>query len=1088
LGLFLELAVFARVFFGLLTLFAICFIAQAGILFNLKSRHQNNKPYTRTGDIVIACNPFQWFTELYTEKVRSLYSNKLVWGDSENDPRDSLEPHVYEVSALSYKGLAFTGKDQSILVSGESGAGKTETVKICMNHMASVQSGPSHKGGDELDPVVERVVESNPLLEAFGNAKTRRNDNSSRFGKYLQLQFDNSEASTMAFGPTTESKCKLAGSVCDVYLLEKNRVVGHDEEERTFHIFYQLLAAPDSQKTKFWSCLQGTNNDSFKYVGHTNTTNIEGMSDAEHFQKTCETLALIGVTGSKLDSMIQAICIVLQLGNLAFEQDGSDVDKSKVTTKTELKNLAELMGVSSRDLKNAITERTMKTKTEEYKVPLNATSAKDACDALAKEIYGNVFLWLVKEINRATCAQDNYKDCTMTSFGIVGLLDIFGFESFVSNRFEQLCINYANEKLQQKFTEDIFRSVQAEYESEGIELADISYDDNTDVLDLIEGRHGLLALLNEECVRPKGNDQDFVQKALSQHKDSDAFIINKMDRVSFGIHHYAGKVMYDAESFISRNQDTLPTDLSELCAKSANTVVASVMADDTEPEAPRGGRGPPKRQKSNLVAPTVWGKYKTQLASLMGSLRKTESRYIRCIKPNMAKKPVLLEHIPTVEQLRCAGVIAAVTLSRSAFPNKINNTVVRYRYASMWDMAAFPSKRNDNMTTDEALRADCNALLLCALASKEEKVDGKVIKAFAVGNNRSYFRAGALEFLESNRLENGLDEPATTIQKVVRGMLLRSKLDDLTWEARETDRLKKEKLERKNKAKIEKKAAELKQKQMEEARKKIEEKEMQAANEAAQREKKVKAERMKIERAERRAREEEEVVAKEAIKHLKSEVRTLEKDLEEKQYKHEKKLKAAQSGSEELEEEKDELQKKYDNHLKKSNMVDKKDIAANKKKVEESEKIVGYLRKENKKVRDNTEKLKEDLQEMKDQNNRLIEANASAGASLDSMEKQKKNIASHNAKLDDNFKKYKAQNSQLRRDLENRNSYYHAETKIRDEYERAMEQIVDLLEDRCKDHKLVEDVNTAQLQCEVIASHKTGGLSPALLGSDVSDI
>jgi myosin-5 len=218
------------------------FVAQAGILYNLKSRHQNNKPYTRTGDIVIACNPFQWFHELYTDKQRALYSNKLVWKDSKDDPRDSLEPHVYEISALCYKGLAFTGKDQSILVSGESGAGKTETVKICMNHMASVQKGPGKKDSDEIDPVVKRVVDSNPLLEAFGNAKTRRNDNSSRFGKYLQLQFDNSEAGTMAYGPTTESKCKLAGSVCDVYLLEKNRVVAMTRR-RLSHL-YQLLAAP----------------------------------------------------------------------------------------------------------------------------------------------------------------------------------------------------------------------------------------------------------------------------------------------------------------------------------------------------------------------------------------------------------------------------------------------------------------------------------------------------------------------------------------------------------------------------------------------------------------------------------------------------------------------------------------------------------------------------------------------------------------------------------------------------------------------------------------------------------------------------
>jgi myosin-5 len=972
---------------------------------------------------VIACNPFQWFHDLYTDKQRALYSNKLVWGpeSKKDDPRDSLEPHVYEVSALCYKGLAFTGKDQSILVSGESGAGKTETVKICMNHMASVQEGPGQKSSNELDPVVKRVVDSNPLLEAFGNAKTRRNDNSSRFGKYIQLQFDNSEASTMAYGPTTESKCKLAGSVCDVYLLEKNRVVGHDTEERTYHIFYQLLAAPDSEKAKFWSCLKGTNNDSFKYIGHTDTTKIEGMSDAEHFQKTCETLALIGVKGTKLDSMIQAICIVLQLGNLAFIPDSSNVDKSEVSTSKELTDLAALMGVSDSDLTNAITERTMKTKTETHKVPLNAHSAKNASDALAKEIYGNIFLWLVKEINIATCAEDNYKDGTMTSFGIVGLLDIFGFESFVVNRFEQLCINYANEKLQQKFTEDIFRSVQAEYESEGIPIADISYDDNSDVLDLIEGRGGLLALLNEECVRPGGSDKEFVHKALSQNKSSGCLIVNKLDQCSFGIHHYAGKVMYDAASFIARNQDTLPTDLADISAKSTNDVVAGVMAE-AEPEAPSGGgRGaPPKRQKSNLVAPTVWGKYKKQLASLMGDLRKTESRYVRCIKPNMAKKPVLLEHMATVEQLRCAGVIAAVTLSRSTFPNKMKNSVVRFRFASNWDPKAFPSEATKDMTLDEQVRADCEAILLCALASKEEQVDGKVKRAFAVGNNRSYFRAGALEFLESHRLENGLDEPATQIQKMVRGMLLRGKWEEMTTGARENERLQKEKEEE-----------EERQKQLEKAR--------------------------KIE-------EEKVAKAKAAIDKLKAKAAALEKDLEEKTSGAEKKVKAAESEAEEVEEEKDELQKKYDSVTAKAAEANEKIVAANKEKVEQQEKIVAYLKKENKKVKDQTEKMKEDLQEMKEQNNRLIDANASAGASLDSMEKQKANIASHNAKLVDGYKKYKEQNDQLESDLENRNAYFNAETKIRDEYEKAMEQIVTLIGERCKDDQLVEEVNNAQTQ------------------------
>jgi len=263
-----------------------------------------------------------------------------------------------------------------------------------MNHIASVQQGPSGSHGEALDPVVKRVVESNPLLEAFGNAKTRRNDNSSRFGKYLQLQFDNSESSVMAYGDKSSSKCKLAGSKCDVYLLEKNRIVGHDSEERTFHIFYQILSAPDSVKGEFWSKLRGSNLDSFSYIGNTDTRTIEGMTDAQHFDHTIKTLALINIKGDRLKGLIRAICAVMQLGNLSFESLRGDTDKSAVASKSkgELSDLASLMNVSENDLTLAFTERTMKTKTETYKVPLKPDAAKDACDALGKRIVGYVSL------------------------------------------------------------------------------------------------------------------------------------------------------------------------------------------------------------------------------------------------------------------------------------------------------------------------------------------------------------------------------------------------------------------------------------------------------------------------------------------------------------------------------------------------------------------------------------------------------------------------------------------------------------------------------------------------------------------------
>lgn len=982
------------------------------------------KPYTRTGDIIIAMNPFQWFNDLYTEKKRVYYSNRLVWETSENDPRDGMEPHVYEVSALTYKGLAMTKSDQSILVSGESGAGKTETVKICMNHIASVQQGPRNAlSGDqmELDPVVQRVVESNPLLEAFGNAKTRRNDNSSRFGKYLQLQFDQSKQKASDLATTSSSTCTLAGSKCEVYLLEKNRVCDHDEEERTFHIFYQLLAAPDTEKAKIWSKLKGTKNSSFKYVGNTNTTKIEGQSDAEHYQHTVNTLQLVGIKDDRLMTLMRAICVVMQCGNLAFGKKGGDSDKSEVASKIELQDLADLMGVGEKDLTLAFTERTMKTKTETYKVPLNSTFAKDACDAFAKEVYGKVFLWIVREINAATCAEDNYRDGTI-DFGIIGLLDIFGFESFQVNRFDQLCINYANEKLQQKFTEDVFRSVQAEYESEGIELAEIKYDDNTDVLDLIEGRTGLLAMLNEECVRPKGNDQDFVQKALQQNNRSPCLITNKYDRMSFGVHHYAGKVMYDAEGFVNSNQDTLPTDLEELMKKSTNDIVSQTISipSSTKEDQPQR-RGPPKRTKSNIVGETVWGKYKDQLASLMKSLRRTNSRYIRCIKPNMKKKPVLMEHVPTVEQLRCAGVVAAVTLARSAFPNRLENSAVRFRYASMWDKDAYPSNKTNTMPHDDALRCDCDAIMTSALKEKESvEKDGSRKKAFVVGKTKTYFRAGALEWLESNR-QTGLDGQATTLQRYIRGWLVRKQMSDII-NAR--SRAEKDALE---------------------------------ALERAEREAKEQAERERAEMHEKRAAD---------LKKYQEQLDYLTRKMDEEEMRGQKKLADAKERKQLAEEELEELREKTSEKARKAMMEPKKIAAQQNKKLEEQTKMIEFLKKENKKIRKEHDKVKEKYDTVKMNNDKLLKMNENTGDDFEMLNDEAADVNDKNEELMDTLDKAKSDNKRLKEQCMKRQEDYMAQAETRLEYQKTMARILNMIQDASKEAQVVEDTVCLALECE----------------------
>jgi myosin-5 len=1028
------------------------FLHEAGLLYNLKERHGSGKPYTRTGDIIIAVNPFQWFTEIYTEKVRNRYARVLVWDNVEGDPRSTVEPHVYETSALSYKGLAFDGNDQSILVSGESGAGKTETVKICMNHMASCQQGPNAGTGD-MSPVVQRILESNPLLEAFGNAKTTRNDNSSRFGKYIQLQFDMGDKAQQEFRSRTEATCVLAGSKCDAYLLEKNRVITHDSSERTYHIFYQIIGAKD--KTKYWSKLAGTTNESFKYVGKTSTDTIEGMKDGDHFDNTVRVLEQIGVSDDHLMTLMQAIIMVLQLGNITFKKDPSDDDRSQIDSQKEFSDLCELMCIPESSFEVSLTERTMKTRNETYKVPLNAEKAREATDSLAKEIYGRAFLWLVRAINDATAAELNYKSGTMSSFGIIGLLDIFGFESFVRNRYEQLCINYCNEKLQAKFTEDIFRSVQEEYEREGVPLDEITYDDNSDVLTLIESKTGLLAMLNEECVRPKGSDQAFVSKAIAGNKKSPCLFVDKMNRTGFGIHHYAGKVMYDAVGFVESNQDNLPADLFEAALLSSNEILQKHMKNDSCTNFASKGAEPtraaPKRAKSNLAAATIWTKYKSQLSSLMTKLKQTNSRYIRCIKPNKPTKPVIMEHVGTIEQLRCAGVVAAVTLSRSAFPNQLENDVVRFKYWSLGDKVAYPSKATSDMSPAEKLRCDCEALLTCALKPLQEinPKTGKPFTIFLVGKTKSYFKMGVLEFLESHR-SSGLEEFAVIIQAIARGFITRNKVNK-GRNAVKNSGLTIQKWWRTMLAKIE-------------ALKEVELMRLQQAKLLAKRQLEAEEREWK-EKLERETKESEESANKEYKKYV-NRIAELGEQLQEAEQRYNERIEELQEHLEQSKKEAEDSKRRLEEEVMFAAAEPAKQAAAQKTKLEESKKLIGFLQKQNKKITSANDKAKKDYKKVKDTNDRLKEANESAGQSFNMLKKNSKKANNNNDSVNEKIEKFKVDNAKLRDDLKSRQAFYNAEAQIRLQYQKTLAQILDVFQDNCKDADLVEDVVCVALECE----------------------
>jgi myosin-5 len=881
--------------------------------------------------------------------------------------------------------------------------------------------------------------------------------------------------------------------------------------------------------------LENTDNESFSYIGYTDTDTIEGFTDSAGFQRTLESLALIGVQGEKLTTLMRAICIVLQLGNIVFEEDPNDNDKSIVSSTEEFEALGELMGVESSDLLTSLTLRTVIARNEEFKVPLNAIHAKDSCDAFAKEIYAKAFLWLVRSINEATSAERNYQGGRKSGFGIIGLLDIFGFETFETNRFEQLCINYANEKLQSKFTHDIFKSVQQEYEQEGIELDEIKYDDNTDVLDLVEGRTGLLALLNEECVRPGGSDKGFVGKVGTLNKTNACFFTEKQyEDTIFGVRHYAGPVIYDATGFVTKNMDTLPTDLQACARKSSNAILAKELGNESmiSTEKPAKKRPPSKKvgktnagatsakKNSNLIGETVWTKFKNQLNTLMTNLASTRSRYIRCIKPNEEKQPLLMEHLSTVEQLRCAGVVAAVTISRSAFPNRLDHEIVLERFKSLWrtgdqqiamDLACEQGKDDTGATR---FIAEC--LLTVALKESEvENADGSITRAFVMGQTRTYFRAGALESLESQRLKF-LGIWATKIQKIVRSFVafkiyrrclrLTICLQALARKRSALNMFRKiraatillqcwfrsiaamrllTKLRRQRSAtliqthwRMKKDYAIFRRNHLASVviqtmwRGALQRKKFRVAlhekREEAKLENQVRALQRKLEEAERRRIEAEKNIEKRAREAMN------EFELASGGGPEEEKVEKAQpSIAEEAAESESIKAHSVVTPAAASPPIVEQMSEQQQQLMDESGKMLEYLRKEVFKLRDQNAQIRNDFDLLKENNQRLMDANASAGASFAALNQHAKQLKHTNERLLADLNSYKASvhklnvlQVELKEELKMKQATYIAEVHSRLQYQKGLAKITDMLQERCRDTRLVEDILRVAEACD----------------------
>ena len=592
--------------------------------------------------------------------------------------------------------------------------------------------------------------------------------------------------------------CFLVGAHCRTYLLEKSRVVSRAQGERSYHIFHQILSAPMKEKAKIWKGLllstsssaelgEGEMTPIFNYVvapgddrdhGDSNSSykynNDDDNNDDIDYQKgwSATVMALeafgIGPDSDMFLNLMRALCIVLQLGNLGFSEIKNDEDHknvgidsrlraavdgeegSIVSTVEELNSLSNLMGIPVDEIKKAMTCQTKVIRKEEVVRRIMPGNAKDNCDALAKEIYARIFDVLVRKINEKTSVE-GANDVTVSdplsnkTYGSISLLDIFGFERFDINRFEQLCINYANERLQQRYVKDNFLQVMEEYTAEGIKIFDFALVDNSAVLDLLEGpRSGLIDALNEECMRPKGTYQAFVYNAKRIHSNSRKMLIDRLHRpYEFGILHFAGAVTYDATKFVQSNTDLIPPDLLECASRSTNPLIREEFRELVL-SAKQGGRLMPLR--SNAVSKrTVLAKFREQLGFLMEAIDSTRTRYIRCIRPNREGIPRVTDHREVINQLESAGLVTAITVSRENFPNRLN-------YEVTWDRFHCLLPYENMKVLQGTLRHEVDNLLATLLTEPFTRADGATVTAYECGKTKVYFRIGALERLETRRM------------------------------------------------------------------------------------------------------------------------------------------------------------------------------------------------------------------------------------------------------------------------------------------------------------------------------------------------
>ncbi|GLT47521.1 hypothetical protein SLA2020_212130 [Shorea laevis] len=677
----------------------LAYLHEPGVLQNLKCRYDIDEIYTYTGNILIAVNPFRRLPHLYDNHMKEKYKG-AAFGE--------LDPHPFAVADSAFRQMINEGISQAILVSGESGAGKTESTKMLMQYLAFLGGRAAAEGRS----VEQQVLESNPVLEAFGNAKTVRNNNSSRFGKFVEIQFD--------------QRGRISGAAIRTYLLERSRVCQLSDPERNYHCFYMLCAAPPEDVEKY----KLGNPRTFHYLNQSNFYELEGVDESKEYLTTRRAMEVVGISLEEQDAIFQVVAAILHLGNIEFVK-GQEIDSSEPkddNSRFHLKTAAELFMCDEKALEDSLCKRVIVTRDESITKSLDPDSAALSRDALARTVYSRLFDWIVNKINNSIGQDPDSKS-------LIGVLDIYGFESFKTNSFEQFCINLTNEKLQQHFNQHVFKMEQEEYTKEEIDWSYIEFIDNQDVLDLIEKKPGgIIALLDEACMFPRSTHETFAQKLYQTFKDHKRFSKPKLAPSDFTIYHYAGEVTYQTEHFLDKNKDYVVAEHEALLSASKCSFVSGLFPPSPEESV-----------KSSKFS-SIGSRFKQQLQSLLETLSATEPHYIRCVKPNNALKPSIFENNNVLHQLRCGGVMEAIRISCAGYPTRKMFHEFIARFGILAPNAVKGS--NDEVTT-------CKRIL--------EKVN---LKGYQVGKTKVFLRAGQMAELDARRIEV-LGRSASIIQRKV---------------------------------------------------------------------------------------------------------------------------------------------------------------------------------------------------------------------------------------------------------------------------------------------------------------------------------